>query len=93
MNQLHKEFEDDDPYALVGQGFRCPANYDSIGEMARTFVEEFALIGYSRDLVFQLFKSPRYQGPHGVLVARGESYVRDLLSEVYGESREVKSHG
>lgn len=84
MTTLHKDFEEDDPYALVGQGFPCPDGYDSIGEMARTFVEEFAMLGHTRQFVMQLFKSPRYQGPHGVLMTRGEAYVQDLIADVYG---------
>jgi len=89
MTTLHKDFEEDDPYALVGQGFPCPENYDSMGEMARTFVEEFALLGHSEEFVLRLFRNPRYQGPHGVFIARGEAYVRKLLSQVYGSGEEV----
>ncbi|MCC7229651.1 MAG: hypothetical protein IT203_04600 [Fimbriimonadaceae bacterium] len=80
---LKKDFETDDPYALVGQGFPCPPGYDSMGEMARCFIEEFAMIGYSEALILNLFKSPYYQGPHGVFKARGEGYVRDLMAEVF----------
>lgn len=90
---LKKEFESDDPYSLVGQGFPCPPGYDSTGEMARCFIEEFALLGYSGPLILQLFKSPRYQGPHGVYTARGEAYVRGMMAEVFtslrGESNDV----
>lgn len=91
MTTLRKDFEEDDPYALVGQGFPCPEGYDSMGEMARTFIEEYALLGHSEAFVLGLFRNPRYQGPHGVLVARGEAYVRGLLSEVYDSTDEVNA--
>ena len=91
MTTLRKDFEEDDPYALVGQGFPCPEGYDSMEEMARTFIEEYALLGHSEEFVFGLFRNPRYQGPHEVLVARGEAYVRGLLSGVYESTDEVNA--
>lgn len=89
---LKKEFEGDDPFALVGQGFPCPDGYDSSGEMARCFVEEFALLGYPAGFVLSIFRNPFYQGPHGVYRAKGEGFVLELIREVYGlTGREVAS--
>lgn len=86
-----KSHEADDPYALVGQGFPVPSDYDSVGLMARTFVEEYAMIGFDRERVMRLFRSARYQGPHGVLRLRGEAYVKELLDSVFGSDEEVAS--
>ena len=91
---LEKHFEDDDPYALVGQGFPCPEGFDAISEMARSFVEEYALLGFPPNQIFRLFTNPYYQGPHGVYVARGEAYVHGLVTEVFGKfDEEVGCHG
>ncbi|MCW5943447.1 MAG: hypothetical protein KIS66_14540 [Fimbriimonadaceae bacterium] len=81
---LRKEFEEDDPYALVGQGFPCPDGYDSVGEMARCFVEEYALLGFDPERVLRLFRNPWFRGPNGVYRARGEAFVADLVNEVFG---------
>jgi hypothetical protein len=91
---IEKNFEHDDPYALVGQGFPCPAGFDSVGLMARSFVEEYAMIGFGPKHIMRLFKTPYYQGPHGVLAARGENYVQNLIQEVFaGIDDEVIAHG
>jgi len=80
--RLEKHFEEDDPYAFVGVGFPCPDGFDAMEQMARTFIEEFAMMGFSNRLILELFRNPRYQGPHGVFQARGETYVRNLIEEV-----------
>lgn len=79
-----KTFEEEDPYALVGLGFQNPEGFDGIGSMARTFIEEFALLGYDRTMIAKLFVNPWYQAPHAVLLARGNAYVQSLLDEVFG---------
>lgn len=83
---LRKELEPDDPFAFIGQGFPNPEGYDSMGEMARCFIEEFAMLGYPASFVLRIFRNPFYQGPHGVYRARGEGYVLELIREVYGLS-------
>ena len=81
---LEKHFEEDDPYALIGQGFPCPEGFDSVGEMTRCLIEEYALLGFDSNRVLRLFQNPGYQGPHGVYLSRGDSYVRQLVTEVFG---------
>lgn len=81
---LLKQFEQDDPYSLIGHGFPMPEGYDGAGEMARCFVGEYAMMGFSRYRILRLFRSPVYQGPHGVYQLRGEAYVLGLIEEVFG---------
>jgi hypothetical protein len=81
-----KDFEEDDPFALIGQGFPCPQGYDAMGEMARCFIEELAMMGYPARFVLSIFRRPFYQGPHGVYRAKGEKYILDLIHRVYGQS-------
>ena len=81
---LKKDFEEDDPFVLVGKGFPSPEGYDALGTMARCFVEEYAMLGYTEEFVLRMFRNPRFQGPHGAYVAKGEPFVRGLIRDVYG---------
>lgn len=80
-----KSLEPEDPYELVGVAVPVPEGYDALGEMARCFVEEFALMGWSGQRILGLFQSPFYQGPHAVYRTRGEGFGRELIGQVLGE--------
>ncbi len=79
---IPKSFEEDDPMEFVGVELPTPEGYDAFGEMARAFIGEFALMGFSRDQILQLFRNPFYQGPYAIYRSRGEEYVCGLLDEV-----------
>ncbi|MBX7159600.1 MAG: hypothetical protein K1X95_04845 [Acidimicrobiia bacterium] len=79
-----KELEAEDPYELVGLTFEVPPDHDVDLLMARTFVEEYALMGYSRPALRKLFETPFYAGTHDILVRRGPAYVDSVLDEVFG---------
>ena len=79
-----KEFEADDPYELVGVRFPLAPGVDGDALTARTFVEEYALLGTPREKVFQLFTSPFFAGTHAILQARGADFVRGIVDEVFG---------
>jgi len=78
---MSKQLESDDPYTLVGVVVPETAGHDSTAEMARTFVEEFALMGYSPGLILRLFKRPFYLGAHMIYRQRGEEFVRSIIAE------------
>lgn len=80
---IEKRFEEDDPYAFVGIGFPCPDDYDAAEQMARTFIEEYAMMGFSRERILALFRGRQFQGPNAVYRSRGEDYVRSLIEEVF----------
>lgn len=84
---MTKELEQEDPYEMVA--IAVSTGEDTTGEMARTFVEEFALMGFPPQRVMQLFKNPFYAGAHMVYEQRGEEFVRGLIAEVFGS---VEAH-
>jgi hypothetical protein len=79
-----KEFESDDPYELVGVRYPVPAGVDADRELARCFVEEFAVMGWPRHRVRALFDSPRFEGAHDVLRRRGPELIDAVTAEVFG---------
>lgn len=82
---LNKEFEADDPWELVAM--RVPADYDAPAAMARTFIEEFALMGWPPQRIMRLFQSEKFAGSHSVYEERGEDYIRGLIEEVFGPGK------
>jgi len=83
-NQVSKHVEDEDPYEFVAVRFPSPPGHDADLIMAQTFVEEFALMGYDRASVRELFDTPFYAAPHGVLQRRGAEFVEEVLTGVFG---------
>ncbi len=79
-----------DPNILVG--VRLPANEDALVEMAYTFAEEFAALGYDQDRILRMFRNPRFGGPHTAYRALGEGVVLGIVAEcarVFGRNRVV----
>ncbi len=75
-----KPFAPDDPLELVG--VEVPADDGALDEMARTFVEEYLREGWDERRLLALFRNPFYRAPHLIYRARGEAYVRALVTEV-----------
>ena len=79
-----------DPNILVG--VRLPADEDALVEMAYTFTEEFAALGYDEDRILRMFKNPRFGGPHAAYRALGERVVLGVVAEcarAFGRTRVV----
>ena len=79
---MTKGFERDDPFQAVAVGIA--SGEDTNEEMARTFIEEFALMGMSEGRILRFFRSPFYAGPHMVYQERGEDFIRALIAEIFG---------
>ncbi|MFN8105625.1 MAG: hypothetical protein U0U69_14310 [Acidimicrobiia bacterium] len=79
-----KDLDDEDPFEFVACRFVSPPGHDTDLEMARTFVEEFALMGYSRRKVRGLFETEFFGGTHDLLTRRGPEFVEAVLDEVFG---------
>lgn len=79
-----KDFDPDDPLALTGAvlALSGPEAERAEREMAATFAEEYALLGYDDARLLALFTDPFYRFPHQVYRARGEAWVRDLIRGV-----------
>ena len=86
-----KNLEDDDPYALVAVRFPVPEGVDGDRELARCFVEEFALMGWSSPRIRELFTQPLYTGAYEIAVRRGMDLIDDVLAETFGEGHEPEA--
>jgi len=85
---MAKRFESDDPLEMVGVFLPTAPEVDATGEMARTFVEEFALMGFPAQRILRLFQNPFYAGAHLIYRQRGEDYVRAVIGRVLKPGRE-----
>jgi hypothetical protein len=83
-----KDPDPTDPNMLVG--VMLPADAEATREMAYVFAEEFARLGYTRELLLWLFKNPFYGGAHGAYRALGENEILCIIDEclnVWGSIR------
>ena len=77
-----KPLDPEDPMALVGVGLEEDPDDAALTEMALSFVEEYARMGWNGEQILRLFRSPLFRGPHRILRAKGEGFVRGLLEAV-----------
>jgi hypothetical protein len=78
-----KHFEETDPFdfaQVVLEGVDADKYYQ---DMARTFIEEYLLMGYTDEKILALFKDPFYQASHFILQTKGEDFVKTLIREVH----------
>ncbi len=73
----------DDPYTIVAQQAPVPPGTDPDRAMARVFIEEYALLGFTPAKILLLFQSAHFEGTRRILEARGEDFVRRLIDEVF----------
>lgn len=59
-----------------------PADEAFYEKMARTFVEEYMLMGWSDEEILSLFQEPFYKGTHDILKKQGEPFVKKIIAEV-----------
>ena len=76
-----------DPLEIVGVVLDRPIDLEGLDAMARTFVEEYALMGWPPKRILGMFRQPFYGGAHDAYEARGEERILALLEETVG-SRE-----
>lgn len=82
----HKDVEDDDPYEMVGVRYPADPDIDADRELARCFVEEYALLGWTPAHVRMLFETPQFAGAHDIRRRRGEELIEEVLAEVFGST-------
>jgi hypothetical protein len=80
-----KKFEEDDPFSLVGVRYPTESDRENDLEMARCFIEEYALMGWAGSQIRLLFESPAYAGPHAIYQRWGADSVEHLIATVFGE--------
>ncbi|HEX6237847.1 MAG TPA: hypothetical protein VFZ68_11670 [Acidimicrobiales bacterium] len=79
-----KDIEADDPYELVGVRYPVAPGVDADRELTRSFVEEYALLGWTPAHVRMLFETPQFAGAHDIRRRRGAALVDEVLAEVFG---------
>lgn len=78
---VEKEYEEDDPLALVGVSIPDGEDAGSLVEMARVFIDEFARMRWDRERILEVFRNPFYRGPHIVWRTYGDEFVQQLVEE------------
>ncbi len=73
-----------DPMEIVGVVLDRPMDLAGLEAMARTFVEEYALMGWPPKRVLEAFRRPFYAGAHDAYEALGEERIRALIEQTYG---------
>ncbi len=79
---VHKEYEAEDPLAMVGVILDEPPDDDAIAEMGRCFVEEMARMGWRPNTILNIFRNPFYAGPHMVYQRLGEPFVVEMIGSL-----------
>jgi hypothetical protein len=70
-----------DPLLLCGVS--VPGDAESAREMAYTFAEEYAQLGYEEERILKLFQNGEYAAPHGALQALGEAEIARIVKECW----------
>ena len=83
LSGRNKAVEPTDPFVATAMTVSTPG-YDGLAAMGRALVEEFALMGWSRERVRRMFENPRYRAASLVYQARGPSFVDGVIGEVFG---------
>jgi len=91
MQDVMKPLDPEDPMALVGVGLDEEPDDQALEEMAWCFVEEYARMGYSSELILRLFRSPFFRGPHRIWRVKGEDFVRGLVQTIDDMRRAVRA--
>ena len=86
MDAKDKSYEPDDPFTFAAVRYPVEDQEEADRAMARCFIEEFALMGWSSDRVRRLFRSGFFAGTHGIFERRGEAFVDALVADTFGES-------
>jgi len=76
------EFDFEDPLGLNGVSFLTEE--DTTETMCECFIEEFMRMGYNANQVLALFRNPQYLGMNLVLEKRGEQFVRNAITDIFG---------
>jgi hypothetical protein len=80
-----KAAEPTDPYVATAVALDTPG-HDGAAAMTRTFIEEFARLGWSRERIERMFRIPRYVAAHAVYRARGPEFVAAMIEDVLGSA-------
>jgi hypothetical protein len=71
----------EDPLEIVGVVLDRPIDRRGLNDMARTFVEEYALMGWPAKRILTLFRQPFYGGAHDAYEVLGEERIVELIEQ------------
>jgi hypothetical protein len=74
----------EDPMEIVGVVLDRPIDGQGLEAMARTFVEEYVLLGWPPKRILTMFRRPFYGGAHDAYEALGERRIVQLIEETTG---------
>ena len=78
-----KMAEPTDPLMATAVALPTPG-YDGLAAMGRTFIEEFAVMGWPRERIARMFTMPKFAAAHVVYRARGPEFIEELITAVLG---------
>jgi hypothetical protein len=73
-----------DPLEIVGVVLDRPIDRRGLDDMARTFVEEYTLMGWSPRRILRMFRQPFYGGAHDAYEVLGEERIVALIEQTAG---------
>lgn len=79
-----KDVDPEDPLEIVGVVLDRPIDDRGLDDMARTFVEEYTLMGWSPKRILSIFRQPFYGGAHDAYERLGEERIVALIEETVG---------
>jgi len=81
-----KELDADDPYEIVGFRYPVADGPEADRVLARCFVEEYALMGWSPSQIRELFTTSKYAGAFEIAARRGMELVDAVIAETFGNN-------
>jgi len=76
-------YDDPDPTdPMTLHGVAVDVEDDSaMRSMAECFVEEYVRLGFSKDMLWRVFRNPGYAGPNLAFRTLGEAFIANLIAE------------
>ncbi len=86
----YKDPDPTDPNVIVGMEIESDVDTDL--DMAYTYAEEFARLGFGKEEILNLFRRPFYAGAHRTFIALGEEKINGIVDEcaaIWGRVKHV----
>jgi len=80
----YRDPDGEDPMEIVGVVLDRPVDRGALEEMARTFVEEYALMGWPPKRILTMFRKPFYAAAHDAYEELGEERILELIDRTLG---------
>jgi hypothetical protein len=74
----------EDPMEIVGVVLDRPMGLEGLDAMARTFVEEYTLMGWPPKRILGMFQQPFYGAAHDAYEGLGGDRILTLIEEIAG---------